>query len=160
MNTAILFEQDKANLAEFDKLILQKQATWWEMELPSGKVIFGDTKAEILGYPASKFKTFQDFTNLLHPEDHDAAMQAMRDHLEGQAENYQTMYRIKTSSEEYVTFYDYGQITKREDKNIKLIGFVFKIADPENPEEELSAFKKLVASGDTSLVELFDRAKS
>ena len=31
----------------FDRLVLLKKATWWQMEFPSGNVIFGDANAEI-----------------------------------------------------------------------------------------------------------------
>ena len=68
---------------------------WWEMELPSGTVRFSDEKAAMLGYPPEGFTTYHDFTALLHPDDREPTMQAMRDHLSGNAEQYAVDYRIK-----------------------------------------------------------------
>ncbi len=87
---------------------------WWEMELPSGKVIFDNRKVEMIGFPPEKFKTYEDFTKLLHPADHPKAMQAMRDHLEGKAEVYEVEYRIKTRSGTYKWFRDIGAITEQD----------------------------------------------
>ncbi len=99
---------------------------WWEMRLPSGEVIFDDRKAELLGYSPSRFKTYQDFTDLLHPDDYELAMQAMRDCLEGKKENYEVEYRIKKSDGAYKWFKDTGIITEQNKENgtVVLIGLV------------------------------------
>ena len=88
----------------FDRLVLLKKATWWQMELPSGNVLFGDAKAEMLGYPASKFKRYQDFTDLVHKEDYPRIMSDMKHHLEGGRDFYEANYRIKNSDGEYIGF--------------------------------------------------------
>lgn len=90
------FSSPTENLAEFDKLLLEGKTTWWQMELPSGKVIFGDTKAKLLGRESKDFKVYQDFTALLHPDDYEATMTAMRDHLAGKDPYYHCTYRIQT----------------------------------------------------------------
>ncbi|MGC9434984.1 MAG: PAS domain-containing sensor histidine kinase [Methanomicrobiales archaeon] len=84
---------------------------WWEMDLPSGAVRFGEKKAEMLGYPPEHFGHYSDFTALLHPEDQDRAMQAMRDHLSGTEPRYNVEYRIRTATGEYRWFHDTGGIT-------------------------------------------------
>jgi PAS domain S-box-containing protein len=86
---------------------------WWEMDLPEGNVRFDDRKAAMLGYSPEHFHHYRDFTTLLHPDDNEPAMQAMRDHLEGRQARYTADYRIRTSSGEYRWFRDVGGITKR-----------------------------------------------
>lgn len=132
---------------------------WWEMELPSGKVAFDNRKAEMLGYPPKKFKTYEDFTRLLHAEDHPKAMQAMRDHLEGRAEVYDVEYRIKTKSGAYKWLHDIGATTERDPQSgmIRMIGIVDDISQRKAAELELEAYsnqlEELVAERTRALEE-------
>lgn len=110
---------------------------WWEMELPSRKVRFNDRKAEMLGYSPSRFEHYTDFTDLLHPEDHEKAMKAMRDHLEGRTEIYEVEYRIQKKNGDYKWFRDVGSITE-EDENLeykKVTGIVIDIDDRKKTEK-------------------------
>ncbi len=100
---------------------------WWEMELPSGDVRFNDRKAHMLGYEPGRFETYEDFTELVHPEDHDRAMGAMRDHLEGRKERYEVEYRIKKSDGDYKWFRDVGSITEEDGKYKKVAGIVIDV---------------------------------
>ncbi len=112
---------------------------WWEMELPSGKVRFNDRKAEMLGYSPGRFEHYEDFTDLLHPEDHDKAMHAMRDHLEGRAPRYEVEYRIKMKSGDYKWLRDVGAITEDSESNDyrKVTGVVIDIDERKKKEEKL-----------------------
>jgi PAS domain-containing protein len=149
---------ENINIEIFNEAVLRREATWWQMELPSGKVFFGDAKTEMLGFPSSDFSVYQDFTNLLHEEDKEKAMEAMRDHLSGKKSFYETTYRIKTSDGSYLRFYDFGQITKKENENIILIGFVFKVGEDFNL-EKAEAFRNLIVEGTPSVLELVSKIK-
>jgi len=113
---------------------------WWQMALPSGKVVFDDRKAAMLGFSPSDFVRYMDFTALLHPDDLEKAMQAMRDHLEGSAERYEVEYRIRTSSGEYRWFRDVGGITERDSagKPSLVTGIVVDITGLKDAEERLA----------------------
>ena len=100
---------------------------WWRMELPSGKVIFSDMKAEMLGYPPERFEEYSDFTDLLHPDDYEKAMQAMRDHLEGETEKYEVEYRIRKKDGSYKWFRDIGSVTELRDEYRVVTGVVIDI---------------------------------
>jgi PAS domain S-box-containing protein len=112
---------------------------WWEMELPSERVIFDDRKAEMLGHPPERFRTYEDFTGLLHPHDREAAMEAMRNHLNGKAENYEVEYRIETSTGEYKWFRDVGGIVDRNETTgqLRVVGIVEDITQRRQAEEAL-----------------------
>lgn len=56
---------------------------WWSLEFPSGALTFSRYKTVVLGYDAKDFVHFMHFTDLIHPEDKDEAMQAMKDHYTG-----------------------------------------------------------------------------
>jgi len=119
---------------------------WWEMELPSGNVKFHDRKATMLGYSPDQFRTFEDFTALLHPEDYPRTMKAMRDHLEGRLPVYNIEYRIRKNTGDYRWFHDVGGITKRNpDGTIKTVtGMVVDITERKQIESEIRSLNAIL----------------
>jgi len=117
---------DKCNSKTKERLNLCLSAgnlAWWEMDVKTGKVIFNENKVKMLGYNVDDFKDadYKSFTNLVHPDDHDIVMQAMRDHLEGKKEAYDVEYRIKAKNGSYKWYYDKGSIVKRDKKGNPLL---------------------------------------
>jgi|GEM_PF-816238 len=139
-------EQD-FRMEEFDKAVLNETATWWQMSLPSGEVLFGTAKAKMLGFPDDMFKTYHDFVELVHPEDKEKTMQAMKDHLEGRSKIYEAVYRIKNKNGEYLKFYDCGQIIRKEGDQVTVMGFVLKVADDADAFQQMKKFKELILGG-------------
>jgi hypothetical protein len=60
---------------------------WWEMDVASGNVIFMQRKTDMLGYEPDAFKHSTDFTAILHPDDYETAMIAMRNLLSARPTN-------------------------------------------------------------------------
>ena len=114
---------------------------WWEMDVTTGDVIFHPRKASMLGYAAERFRDYTDFTALLHPDDHEPAMQAMRDHLSGAAPEYRLDYRIRASTGEYRWFQDVGRISRRDEtgRPVTVSGIVLDISDRKRVEAVLAA---------------------
>ena len=112
---------------------------WWEMDRTTGRVTFERRKAEMLGYSPEKFKHYTDFMVLVHPEDYERTMDAMRSHLDGSLDKYEVEYRIKTISGKYKWFYDVGSVTKRDPEGSPLIisGLVLDISERKQVDEEL-----------------------
>lgn len=105
---------------------------WWLMELPSGVVFFSPNKVKLLGYnekEASKFVHYSAFTDLLHPDDYDRVMKAMKDHIDGKAPTYETTYRIKTKNGDYITLYDRGRIVAQKGDNLAVAGIVIEVSN-------------------------------
>ncbi len=117
---------------------------WWEMDLPSGEVRFNDRKADMLGYSPEMFEHYTDFTDLLHPEDHEKAMKAMRDHLEGKKEKYEVEYRIEKKDGSYKWFRDVGAITEKEGEHTKVTGVVIDIDDRKKIEKRDELLQSLL----------------
>ena len=86
------------------------------MDVKTGKVIFNENKVKMLGYSIDDFKDadYKSFTNMIHPDDHDRVMQAMRDHLDGKKDDYEVEYRIKAKNGIYKWYYDKGSIVDRD----------------------------------------------
>lgn len=147
-------------MIQFDIALMNGTTTWWQMELPSGEVFFGAAKAGMLNYPESKFKHYQDFVDLVHPDDREKTMQAMRDHLSGKVKLYEATYRIKDSNGVYLNFYDCGQVIKRDGDKTTVIGFVLKMNNAENILEQMKSFKELIVNGDPSIIDLVAKSKA
>ena len=126
---------------------------WWEMDVVTGKVTFDKHKVEMLGYLPENFKHYTDFTSLVHPKDYKRIMKAMRGHLDGKLDKYEAEYRILTNSGEYIWFYDYGSVVKKDANDAPLIctGFVYNISERKNEEKRLSRIMKAVNSASDAI---------
>jgi PAS domain S-box-containing protein len=117
------------------------RTAWWEMNAITGEIIFHKRRAEMLGYPPEKFKHFDDFINLVHPDDFVKATQAMHFHLTGNTARYETEYRIKKSDGDYIWYMDVGSISEKaaDGTPLKVVGFVTNIDTKKRMELALAA---------------------
>ena len=115
---------------------------WWEMDCKTGHVVFNENKVRMLGYDMRDFRNvdYTAFTDLLHPDDFEPTMQAMRDLLEGKTKLYEVEYRIKTKKGQYRWFYDRGSIVERTPQGQPLVvkGVVFDITERKQAAEQLA----------------------
>lgn len=103
--------QSNPNLrALLDEALMSADYAWWQWDIPRNRVTFNDLKVTWLGYDAEDFRDvgYEAFTDLLHPDDYERTMQAMRDYLEGRARLYEIDYRILRADGEYTWFMDRG----------------------------------------------------
>lgn len=114
----------------------------WYLNLKTKSVVFNPLKVQALGYSMEELPervTYRFFTDRLHPEDYQGAMDAMTSHMEGKASVYECEYRIQAKDGSYVWFYDRGKITQR-DANGKpefVAGIVFDISAKKEKEQHL-----------------------
>jgi two-component system, OmpR family, phosphate regulon sensor histidine kinase PhoR len=110
---------------------------WWEMELPSGAIIFNPNKALMLGRNPEDFTHYKHFMDILHPDDYEPAMQAMHKLINGELDVYKTQYRIKTIEDKYIWFDDTGIITSKENGKIVMTGIVRNINQQKMAEQKI-----------------------
>ena len=113
----------------------------WIWYFDQNKVLFNEKKVTNIGYHPKEIGQvgFEFFTNKLHPDDYEAVMQNMRDHLSGQTEAYEVEYRILHKDGYYVWYYDRGVVTKKDEHGAPLIlqGIVFDITESKEVEKKL-----------------------
>ena len=121
----------------------------WRMNVKTGQVIPNPLKVTVLGYTMEEMNpaVYQFFTDMIHPDDYEDTMEAMRKHLRGEASAYEAQYRIRTKAGKWKWFYDRGIITEYDDEGapVWLTGIVFDISEQKAKEEEL---KRLIAEKD------------
>ncbi len=116
---------------------------WWEMELPSGRVMFNTKKTELLGRDAKDFTHYKDFMNIVHPDDYKVTMDAMRNHLEKKVDTYNCEYRIQNIKGEYLWFHDIGKVVYKSNEKTIIAGVIIEITQKKHAEEKLrEAIKK------------------
>jgi len=97
-------------------LLKDSQFPWWEWRISTNVVVVSPQKVEMLGYDYADFADagYQAYTNLLHPEDFERAMNAMRDVLSGRSDLYQADYRIRAADGSYHWYMDRGIILEKQ----------------------------------------------
>jgi len=152
----------KAYESRLDSAMEIGSLAWWEMDLPDGAVRFDDRKATMLGYPPAQFTHYRDFTALLHPDDFEPAMQAMKDHLEDRQSRYHTDYRIRTAAGDYRWFRDVGGITRHhpDGSPATVTGIVIDITASRLAEEALRATEtryRALIQNSSDIIRILDR---
>lgn len=101
---------------------------WWDWNYKTGVLDFNDKKTEMLGYEKDEIQpSVEGFMSLLHKDDYEKAMEAMRRHLNGESPFYETDYRIRKKNGEYIRIYDRGMIVERDEEGnpLRIAGIVY-----------------------------------
>jgi len=122
----------------------------WYWNIKTNAVTFNSLKITTLGYDKSEIPervTYQYFTEKLHPDDYQIAMEAMLNHLYHGAEVYETEYRILAKDGTYRWYYDRGRITQYDEQGqpLFLAGIVFDITEKKETQLELEQKNRILA---------------
>ena len=114
----------------------------WYWNVADNQVTFNPLKVTTLGYGLNEVPRqvpFQFFTGLLHPDDYETAMSAMREHLQGRSVVYEVEYRIRAKDGSYLWYYDRGKVTAFDENGRPLFvaGIVFDITEKKKAQQEL-----------------------
>jgi PAS domain S-box-containing protein len=142
-NEKVRLENELAMIRErLDLSLSAGNLAWWEMNIQTGMVTFNRNKFLMLGYTEEEFGMvvhYTKFMDLVHPDDYEQAMNAMRKHLSGQEDLYEVEYRIQMKNGNYKWFYDRGSITEYDENQRPrmLKGIVFDYTERKRSQEAL-----------------------
>lgn len=97
----------------------------WDFNLLVGKVQFYGQAEQMLGYAPSELGTqISRWTDLLHPDDRDAAKQALTQHLKGNTALYQCEFRLRHKDGGYRWIFSQGRVIERDlhGRAVRLVG--------------------------------------
>ncbi|MGM0443064.1 MAG: PAS domain-containing protein [Fibrobacterota bacterium] len=119
---------------------------WWEWDVNKNRVSFNSLKVTMIGYDMRDFRNvgYEAFTELLHPDDYEDTMEAMRRFLSGAVSLYTTDYRILGADGRYRWYMDRG--TWADDRPGVLRGVVLNLGEHLNDSRRLSELKLVLAS--------------
>ncbi len=126
----------KQSEERFRKLAEKVRVIPWEADAITGKFTYiGPQTVEILGYPLSDWYTDNFWTEHIHPEDREWAINYC---LECSAvlDNYEFEYRMLTADGRIVWLYDIVNVVRNEDGLSVLRGFMIDITQRKRWEEE------------------------
>jgi PAS domain S-box-containing protein len=111
----------------------------WDWEIKSGKVIYNQRWAEMLGYELDEIEPhFNSWEQLVHPEDMPLVIQEITNHLNGKTSFYQAEHRLRSKSGEWKWVLVSGKIFSRNDSGepIRFAGTHLDITERKRTEEE------------------------
>jgi PAS domain S-box-containing protein len=87
----------------------------WDWNVESGQYIFDRRWAEIAGYSLDDLATqYQAWKRLIHPEDLDATLQNLENHLSGASPNIETEYRFRHKDGHWIWILNKGRVIQRD----------------------------------------------
>ena len=88
----------------------------WDWDIQANTVYFSERWKAMLGYAAHEVgNTLEEWKSRVHPEDFNAVMAALQQHLQGQTEFYQCEYRLRRSDGGFKWVLDRGQALLGDD---------------------------------------------
>ncbi len=86
----------------------------WDWNVPSGRIVFGESYAQILGCPPENIDPhIRDWEQRIHPDDRPRVMEALQAHLDGRTPRYEAEYRYRTDRGDWIWLLDRGRVILR-----------------------------------------------
>jgi two-component system sensor histidine kinase/response regulator len=112
----------------------------WDWDVVSGRVVFNDRWARMLGYrPEELDGSVETWKSLVHPEDLPRVTEALQAHLDGLAPVYETEHRLRTRAGAWCWVLDRGRVLERdaEGRPLRAAGTHLDITERKRTQEQL-----------------------
>ena len=129
----------------FDLAVRGAHMGTWDWEVPTGHVVFSDRLVEILGYRTGELENHMSaWEELIHPDDRPRVLREIAAHFEGRAGVYETEYRMRAKSGEWVWILDVGKVVTRDATGapLRMAGASLNIDERKRAAEALAESEK------------------
>ncbi|NCT95557.1 MAG: ABC transporter substrate-binding protein [Chitinophagaceae bacterium] len=93
----------------------------WDWDLQTNKVYYNDIWKTMLGYrPDELPDVFDTFDRLLHPDEKDAILQQLQDHIAGNVSSYQAIIRMRTKDRRWKWILTMSKVTLRNEAGVAI----------------------------------------
>jgi diguanylate cyclase (GGDEF)-like protein/PAS domain S-box-containing protein len=111
----------------------------WDVDMISGSAYLSPTHASSLGLSSDGYYNLDDYHALIHPQDLRVTLGLFNEHANGEADEYESEYRIHMPDGRWRWILDRGQVTTRSPKGkpLRMIGVHLDITERKTIEEAL-----------------------
>lgn len=111
----------------------------WDWDIPSNNVYFSAQLKRQLGYdPDEAWSTYEEWESRLHSEDKEAAVQSVRDYLQGDEPEYISTFRLRRNDGTYIWILSRGEAEWDDQaRPQRIIGVHVDITEGKQRAEEL-----------------------
>ncbi len=132
-----LQEELKENKERFELALKGANLGLWDWNMKTNEALYDERWAEMLGYnPEEINNTYEQFKELLHPEDHKKLSKIRKKHGKGEIPYFEAEFRMKSKSGNWRWILSRGKIVERENgKPKRMIGIHRDITEKKKAEE-------------------------
>ncbi|MCS6960152.1 MAG: PAS domain S-box protein [Pseudanabaenaceae cyanobacterium SKYGB_i_bin29] len=112
----------------------------WDWHIPSGEFYCSDRWLEMMGYSRSAWIPHVDsWRQMLHPDDREAVLQQLEEHLTGSSPQYEGEFRLRRADGQYQWVFAKGKVVERDrqGKPVRMVGAHSDINRRKRMEESL-----------------------
>ncbi|MCX8043138.1 MAG: PAS domain S-box protein, partial [Desulfobacterota bacterium] len=110
-----VLERLKENETRYELILFGADLGTWDWHIPSGKVVFNERWAEMLGYSLKETEQhLHTWESLVHPDDRKHVLRVLYEHLEGKIDHYESEHRLRHKSGRWVWVFDKGKVIERD----------------------------------------------
>ena len=120
----------------------------WDWNLTTGAAWFSDRWYRMLGYEAGELDPhLNSWNRIIHPDDAERAVAAMRDHLKGMTPLYECEYRLLRKDGTPIHVLTRGRIVERDEtgRALRIVGTQIDITRRKNAEDALRLSEERLA---------------
>ena len=134
----------KVSQERFDLAMKGSNDGLWDRDLENNKVYYSERWKNMLGYSDTEFPNdIKAFEELLHPEDRKRVLQRFNDHLNGESDLYENIFRIRHKNGHYISVLDRGKAIRNEkNEAIRAVGTHSDISEKQQIEFELKQYRE------------------
>lgn len=130
----------------------------WDWEVQTGKTVFNDQWAEIIGYTLEELAphNIENWAKFTHPDDLEKSNQILQDHFEGNTDLYECEVRMLHKDNHWVWVLDRGKVTEwdSDKKPLRMLGTHIDIDKQKQTEFRLRKQEQILSAVALSIKEL------
>ena len=85
----------------YELAIIASNDGLWDLDLNTNKIFFSNKWLEMYGYERGEINSFDEWLNLVHPDERKLVEEKFDEHLKGKSENLICEYRLKAKDKSY-----------------------------------------------------------
>ena len=135
----------------------------WDWDFPTGRVIFNERWAQMLGYRLVEIPPhISSLESLVHPDDVHRLRVVLSAHLEGRTPFYETEYRLRHKSGTWVWILDRGKVISRDadGKPLRACGTQLDLTDRKRYEEQIAEQRRKLEEANVRLEEANEKLEA